>query len=113
MGAQAHFERRLREIEQRHERLKSGREYRVGRDGLILAHPRRVKARFPLQGILMILLVGIAFKTFLFMNMGQGNYDATVAALANGSIIEMGGAWIMQSDPVTHLLAQKIATSLH
>jgi hypothetical protein len=107
------FEKRLRNITRRHDRMRYGVIHRIERDGLITAHPRRRAPRFPLQGVMMLVGAGMLFKAFLYLSLGGTVYEERVAALQSGSVIEQGGGWIMQADPATLWLASQINAIIH
>lgn len=102
------FNKRLQEITRRHDRMRNGVYHKMNRDGLIVAHPRRRAPRFPLKGLLLLLAAGFVFKAFLLINLGTATYDERVAELRAGTLIEQGGAWLMQADPATIWLATQI-----
>lgn len=113
-SVQAHvpFDKRLKKIVRRHEKMANGVVRTVNSDGLIVAKPRLYRPRFPLKGLLAVLFLGFLFKGFLFAYLGEAAYGERVAALQGGSVLEQAGAWVMQPDPVTLLAATGIATVL-
>ncbi len=110
--AEVEFSKRLRRIVRQHDRMRHGIVHRLTRDGLIVARPRSHMPRFPLKGVLTILAAGILFKAFLFVHLGGITYAERVASLQDGSLIEQGGAWVMQIDPATEWVAAQIDTVL-
>ncbi|WP_435702594.1 hypothetical protein [Yoonia sp.] len=84
----------------------------VQSDGLIVARPRLYKPRFPLKGLIVVLALGFLLKGFLLAYLGADNYAERVATLQSGSAIEQTGAWVMQADPVTVLVAGGIQVIL-
>jgi hypothetical protein len=84
----------------------------VTSDGLIVARPRMYKPKFPLKGLIVVLALGFLFKGFLFSYLGEAGYLERVASLQSGTVIEQAGAWVMQPDPVTSLVAGTISTIL-
>jgi hypothetical protein len=106
------FDKRLKKIVRRHDKMSNGVVRSVSSDGLIVAKPRLYRPRFPLKGLLAVLFLGFLFKGFLFAYLGEGAYVERVATLRGGSMLEQAGAWVMQADPVTKLAADGIATIL-
>ena len=54
----------------------------------------------------------LLFKGFLMAALGFGSYDERVVTLAQGSAVERAGAFIMQADPASVFIAQKIGPVL-
>ncbi len=104
----AEFYDRLAAIERQRSRLSKGSVRRIGEDGLIRAYPRYESPRFPLKGILIVIAAGIGFKALLLTQLGPVTYQARVDKLAAGSVIEQGGAILMQIDPVTAWVSAQI-----
>lgn len=100
------FDRRLKRVNRRHSRMReNGVVARLGRDGLITAHPRRRLPSFPLRGFAILFLAALLYKGFLFAYLGPQTYEGRVGALAEGSVIEQAGAWLLQADPATQAIA--------
>ena len=106
------FDKRLKRIVRRHDRMARGVVKTVNADGLIVARPRMYTPRFPLKGLLVLLVVGFAFKGFLFAYLGEAAYADRVAGLKQGSLMEQAGAWVMQADPATVYISGMIETVL-
>jgi hypothetical protein len=102
------FDERLRRLSRKHRKLANGVVHRVGSDGLIRAYPRRRAPRFPLQGIVILVGAAFLFKSFLYASLGAVVYNERVDLLWQGSIVEKGGAWVMQADPATVWLGARI-----
>lgn len=102
------FDDRLRRIEAGRARLKRGYSLTVDRDGLIVARPRPMRRGFPIKGLVLLVAGFFAFKALLIAYLGVVTYQDRVSALQNGATVERAGAWIMQSDPISASLAQKI-----
>ncbi|TNC68824.1 hypothetical protein [Rubellimicrobium roseum] len=47
-----------------------------------------------------LVLAAIAFKTLLFVGLGEATYEGRRAKLANGTELERAAAWLMQPDPI-------------
>ena len=101
------FDKRLKRIVRRHEKMANGVVKTVS-----VARPRLYKPRFPLQGLIIVLLLGFIFKGFLLSYLGDAGYADRLALLQQGSVMEQAGAWIMQPDPATVFFAQSIGNIL-
>ncbi len=112
MQAHVPFDKRLKRIVRRHEKMSNGVVKSVSSDGLIVAKPRLYRPRFPLKGLLAVLFLGFLFKGFLFAYLGEADYLQRVAALQSGTVLEQAGAWVMQPDPVTVLAANGVSAIL-
>ena len=108
-SADLSFEQRVRHLASKHRRMAHGIAHRMGRDGLITAHPRRRSPSFPLRGLMVLLGAAFLFKAFLLSSLGASVYTERVALLSAGSIVEQGGAWVMQADPATVWIAEQIS----
>ncbi len=111
--SQVPFEKRLNRINQVHARMRNGVRLRMLSDGLIVARPRRRAPRLPLNALLILVGAFFLFKSFLLLSLGSAVYGDRVNTLATGSIIEQGGAWIMQADPVSTWVAKQANAFLH
>lgn len=103
----ARFNKRVHEIERRHDRLASGYVRLEERDGILIPVGARAPRRrgLPLRGISLVLGAFLVFKAFLYTYLGAGIYLDRVALLESGSIVEKAGAWIMAVDPITLWIA--------
>lgn len=99
------FDKRLKRIVRRHDKMSNGVVRSVNSDGLIVARPRMYKPKFPLKGLLIVLTLGFLFKGFLLSYLGTEGYAERLADLEAGTVVEQAGAWVMQSDPVTAIVA--------
>ncbi len=106
------FDKRLKRIVRRHDKMANGVVRTVGSDGLIVARPRSYTPRFPLKGILLLVVVGFLFKGFLFAGMGAETYNSRVGLLLQGSTVEKVGAWFLQADPATVYIGETISSVL-
>jgi hypothetical protein len=104
------FDKRLKRIVRRHDRMANGVVTSVTADGLIVARPRVYRPRFPLKGLLALVVTGFLFKGFLYAALGGVAYEQRVAGLNDGSFVEQAGAWVMQPDIATVLIADKVKT---
>lgn len=106
------FNKRLRRIVRRHNRMANGVTHKLKSDGLIVAQPRIYNPRFPLRGLLLLIAVAFLFKGFIYADLGQRDYNARVAALSEGSMIEQAGGWMMVADPATVIVGEFFAELL-
>ena len=102
------FEHRVRHLARKHRQMAQGIVHHMGSDGLVSAYPRRRMPSFPLRGLMVLLGAAFLFKAFLFAALGASVYEDRVALLSSGSIVEQGGAWVMQADPATIWVAAQI-----
>lgn len=108
--AQAHvpFDKRLKRIVRKHDRMQKGYVKTVTSDGLIVARPRVYRPKFPLKGLVVLIVAGFLFKGFLFASLGEAAYGERVTSLKTGSVMEQAGAWVMQADPATVMIADML-----
>jgi len=105
---QLHFDERLRRLERKHRAMSRGYTTHMQSDGLIVAKPKRARVRISGRSILLFSLAFIAFKGFLIANLGSLAYEERLARLENGTLVERGGAFVMQIDPISQLVAEQI-----
>ena len=106
---QIEFGNRLRRIDRNHQMIADGYIATVGQDGLIIAKPHKRSSRLPLRGLFLTLLVLLAFKGFVYAQIGAQAYADRVALLESGTIVERIGAYAMYADPATIWIAEQIA----
>ncbi len=106
------FDKRLKRIVRRHDRMQNGVVKTVTADGLIVERPRVYRPKFPLKGLLAVVVLGFLFKGMVFASLGAEQYAERVAQLQQGSVMEQAGAWIMYPDPATVFVAEGISTIL-
>jgi hypothetical protein len=106
------FDKRLKRIVRRHDRMSNGYVKTVTSDGLIVARPRVYKPKFPLKGLLAVIVLGFLFKGLVYSSLGTEQYAERVALLQQGSVMEQAGAWIMYADPATVFIAEGISSIL-
>ncbi len=106
------FDSRLKRIDRRHRKIAQGYTAAVGRDGLLVAVPRRRRLRVPFAGIALVAVGIILFKGFVHAQLGAAGYDTRVANLSAGSSVEKAAGWVMQADPLTLWVSQKVAAVL-
>lgn len=100
------FDKRLRRIVKNHQRMANGVTYRVDDNGLIQAQPRIYNPKFPLRGLLLLVVTAFLFKGFIFASLGEQTYNERVGKMDGGSVVEQAGSWIMQADPATRAVAE-------
>lgn len=105
---QIEFGHRLDKIERTHKRLAKGYVTSIGKDGLIVARPARRASGLPLRGLFLALFVLLAFKGFVYSQIGGQAYQDRVALLESGTFVEKIGAYAMYADPVTVWIAGQI-----
>lgn len=105
-AAQVRFEKRLGRIVRDHQRMTQGVVHVMRQDGLIVARPRVYNPKFPLRGLILLIGTALLFKGYIYASIGAGSYQERVAQLAEGSMVEKAGAWIMQADVATIAVAQ-------
>lgn len=101
------FEGRIGKISRRHAKLERGYVTSINHDGLVIATPKRHRMRFPWRGLALTVMALFAFKAFTLVQVGPSTYDTRVEKLANGTVLEQAGAWVMQADPATYWLADR------
>ncbi|HKL69880.1 hypothetical protein [Salibaculum sp.] len=102
MSINTDFDKRVGHVVRTHDRIRrNGVVHRVGKDGLIRARPRVARPRFPLRAILIVMLLGLAFKGVLWAQIGPVGYAERVEKLRTGTTVERVGAWLMQPEGVT------------
>lgn len=99
------FERRLKRIMRNHRRMSHGVTHKVTSSGLIIARPRGYVPRFPIRGLFIAVVAVFVFKGFVYVNLGAQSYELRVAELTEGTAVEKIGAWVMQVDPATTMIA--------
>jgi len=97
----APFDKRVEKIVRTHERMANGVTHKMRKDGLIVAKPRIYNPKFPLKGLLFLIAAAFVFKGFIYASLGPTDYAARVAGLAEGTLIEQAGGWIMYPDVAT------------
>ncbi|MEO0944933.1 MAG: hypothetical protein AAFY06_08835 [Pseudomonadota bacterium] len=104
------FDRRMRRISRRNTKLSQGYVTQVTKDGMVIAKPRRKGNGSTLRGLIILAFVMMLFKGFLHAQLGDVAYQARIDGLAEGSVFEQAGAWVMTADPVTQFLSTKISS---
>lgn len=101
-----HFNDRLNFLGRKHQAMSRGYTTQMRDDGLIVVKPRRRRGiEIPFKGIFLLLLGFVFFKAFMLASVGPDTYGERVAILNSGTFIEQGGAWLMQADPASQIIA--------
>ena len=106
------FRSRLSRLERKYKGMSAGYDAKLRSDGLIVITPRKAKRRVAVVPIAVFLLGFVVFKGFLMMSLGASSYDERVARLQEGTGVEQVGAFVMQSDPLSTLVAEQMGTVL-
>ena len=106
-----HFSKRLQNLGRKHAKLSRGYTVRVGKDGLLVATPKR-RQLLPGTGALklvMLMLIGfLSFKSLAVAAYGPVTYNERLASLESGTVIERVGAKALRIDPVTEAVAETV-----
>jgi hypothetical protein len=111
-GAFDDFDNRLRRIQKSRVKLARGYVSVVGDDGLIVVKPRPRRSTRPVRLLAYVILGFWAFKVMILAVLGQPVYQDRVERLQQGSTVEQAGAWLMQADPLSVMLAGKLRSYL-
>lgn len=109
LGGSKSFDKRVKVIERTHRRAPKGRVQVVGPDGVVFSKKRRAMPSISFKGILYLLLGLALFKAIAMAQFGAASYNERVEALRQGTVIEQAGAWIMQPDRFSAIIAAQIA----
>jgi len=104
--SQNDFNKRLTTLNRKHTAMSQGFTTAIRPDGLIVVKPNRpVRRGFPVKGLLALVFGFFVFKAIMLSSLGDITYNERVAKLKQGGALEQGGAWLMQSEPVTVFMA--------
>lgn len=106
------FRSRLSRLERKYKGMSAGYDAKLRSDGLIVITPRKAKRRVAWVPMAVFLLGFVVFKGFLMVSLGASSYDERVARLQDGTGVEQVGAFVMQADPLSTLVANKMGTVL-
>ena len=107
------FRKRTNRVNRRHEKIYlNGARTKIARDGLLTTVPRRRMPSFPLRGFAILFLAAILYKSVMLAWIGPTVYEERLSALADGTIVEQAGAWLLQADPATVAVAGVIGPFL-
>lgn len=104
------FDGRLRAIDRKAKAMSNGYTPKVKKNGLIEMEPakRPLALRLPLKGLVLLLAGGLVYKAWLLNSLGAAGYAAKLTALSDGGAVEKAGAFLMQVDPATRMIADFI-----
>lgn len=102
------FDARLKKIDRNRARLANGYSAKVTKDGLIVFRPKRRTSTFSVRGLAFLIVGFFVFKAMILSHLGDTTYGQRVTALQQGTMVEQAGAFVMQKDPVTMAIAQKL-----
>lgn len=102
------FQGRIGRIDRVHDR--GGGSEAPGTLGMTYYNAHRHRRRFPRWPLTIVVMLAILFllKAMLHVTIGPSAYDYKVASLRNGTGLDRAGALLLQADPVTLLLADRI-----
>ncbi len=106
------FDLRVRRLDRKHRAMGRGYSTKIRSDGLVVVEPRRARVRLPFAPILLAVAALILFKGLLLASVGGDAYQDQLAKLRSGSVFEKTGAWVMQVDSASAVVAEKIAPLL-
>ena len=106
MSQREPFYERIRRIQRRRRKLAQGFGLKIDENNLIVPKPHLVALAFPWRGLCMALLVALGLKAYLMASLDSQTYASKLAALSRGDPVEQVGAWMMQPDPASGVLAQ-------
>lgn len=75
---------------------------------------RRPARRFGLLGpLVLVAMTVLAIKAAVLATIGPERYEERLAALRAGTSVEKAGAWVLQADPMTGLLADRLRAVIY
>ncbi|MBN7783827.1 hypothetical protein JYP51_02780 [Ponticoccus gilvus] len=107
--ALTNFRKRDAALRKKHVRMARGYRNKLKSDGLIVQEPDDKLGDIGLRLLSFALVVFMGFKVMVLTGLGAEAYSLHLAHLAEGSVYERAGAWLMQIDPVTRALAALVA----
>ena len=102
------FGTRIDQLDRQRKALANGYYTTIRNDGLVIAHPRRRDKAAPLKYFLALVVLFFIFKALVLATAGAGTYQSRLNSLSDGTLVERAGAWILQVDPVTQVLSNKV-----
>jgi len=105
------FDGRLRSIERKAKAMANGYTPKVKKNGLIEMEPTKppMVRRLPIRSLALLVAGGLGYKAWLLTSLGPVAYSAKLAGLASGGAVDRVGAFLMQADPATKMIADFIA----
>ena len=83
--------------------------YYVTHDGHVVVQQDRPVRRRALRTLLYCVVALLAFKTLVLAFSGTVAYQERIDGLRDGAMVEQAGAFLMQIDPISSFLADKLA----
>ena len=103
------FHARVGSVDKAQSRLvRRGYTTRIDKNGLIISKPKKMRLRFPVKGILVMVLSFFCLKALMLSANGPDTYQDRLATLQNGTVVEAMGARVLGIDPATQFIADKI-----
>lgn len=106
------FQKREAALRRKHMRMAQGYVTKLDKTGLIIQQPDSKMGGTAWRLLLRSTVLFMAFKVLVLAALGTETYAGHLEPLAQGSVHEKAGAWLMQIDPVTAMLAQALAPLL-
>lgn len=91
-------------------------EKRVTEDGLVVTVAKTNGAKrslIPIKGILIAAVLFVAVKGFLLAEIGEPEYLERLAAMKEGSAIQVSAAFLLDADPATRSVASFLNKTLN
>lgn len=108
IDAQRNFAKRQRAVRRKHVRMARGYVTKIDRNGVIVQKPDNKFKGFSYRLLFLVALCFVGLKGVLLANLGEEEYLARVASLEAGESYHKAGAWLMQADPVTRIIAENL-----
>lgn len=99
------FRMRQQKLRRKHERMARGYVTGIDQNGLIVQKPDSKTGGRTLRLLAMLAAGFVGFKILLLAGLGPEQYGLHVTQLQSGSTGDQVGAWLMQIDPLSALLA--------
>ncbi|WP_305969887.1 MULTISPECIES: hypothetical protein [unclassified Mameliella] len=110
--AQRSFYKREQALRRKHVRMSHGYVTRMNRNGVIEQVPQSRMSGLGLHLILRLAVAVMLFKVVALAWLGDAKYAGHIERLSQGVIYEKVGAWILQVDPVTRMLADFLTPAI-
>ncbi|VAV88564.1 hypothetical protein MNBD_ALPHA07-414 [hydrothermal vent metagenome] len=104
------FNSRVGKINREHTRKERGYVVNIRKDGLIVFKPknRYYSSSLPLRGLIFLIIGFFLFKGLILAHAGASVYEERLTRLKEGSIVEQAGAYVMQVEPVSQIIATQM-----
>lgn len=110
--ALTNFRKRDAALRKKHIRMARGYRNRLNRNGVIIQEPDSKIGGVALRLLVLATVLFIGFKVMVLSGLGPETYTQHVAKLAEGTVYERAGAWLMQIDPMTARLSEMVSALL-